>query len=202
MGENKCPICGGILVWDYERGEITCSSCGTVIDTIYDYSPPYRGEDTIYQCQTKKLENPKHRRQRRQYYIHIRRYNTAQKYVIGRPWLHIDYDKYLHSGKLVKTIKSDATINAEKNIEELGIRHELQYYIKLIERIYPAALARTERSKYALAYILSFLDKKRRPPLEHRVTEIFNISPTSYKRLLRLAKKIHERIKPANINPP
>lgn len=197
--DNRCPLCGGILVWDYERGEVTCSSCGTVIDTIYDYSPPYRKNDILY---TGRTEPARHNGRHKEYYIHIRRYNLAQKYVMGRPWLHIDYDKYLNTGKLVKTIKSDATINAERNIEELGLRHELQHYLKLIERVYPAALARTERSKYALAYILSYLDKKKRPPLEHRVINIFNISSTSYKRLLRLAKKIYSRIKPANINPP
>lgn len=197
--DNRCPLCGGILVWDYERGEVTCSSCGTVIDTIYDYSPPYRKNDISY---TGRTEPARHNGRHKEYYIHIRRYNLVQKYVMGRPWLHIDYDKYLNTGKLVKTIKSDATINAERNIEELGLRHELQHYLKLIERVYPAALARTERSKYALAYILSYLDKKKRPPLEHRVINIFNISSTSYKRLLRLAKKIYSRIKPANINPP
>ncbi|MEM4787487.1 MAG: TFIIB-type zinc ribbon-containing protein [Ignisphaera sp.] len=36
----RCPHCfSQLLVWDFERGSIVCSSCGCVIDTIYDSSP-------------------------------------------------------------------------------------------------------------------------------------------------------------------
>ncbi|MEM1842231.1 MAG: TFIIB-type zinc ribbon-containing protein [Ignisphaera sp.] len=35
----RCPYCFSQPVWDFERGSIVCSSCGCVIDTIYDSSP-------------------------------------------------------------------------------------------------------------------------------------------------------------------
>ncbi|MEM4844648.1 MAG: TFIIB-type zinc ribbon-containing protein [Ignisphaera sp.] len=35
----RCPHCFGEVIWDFERGSIVCSSCGCVVDTIYDSSP-------------------------------------------------------------------------------------------------------------------------------------------------------------------
>ncbi len=35
----RCPYCGGQIVWDYSLGEVVCSSCGTVVDIIYDCGP-------------------------------------------------------------------------------------------------------------------------------------------------------------------
>jgi transcription initiation factor TFIIB len=38
LSENVCPVCGSAnIVFDRERGEVTCSNCGTVIDVYIDH---------------------------------------------------------------------------------------------------------------------------------------------------------------------
>jgi transcription initiation factor TFIIB len=38
LNENVCPVCGSAnIVFDRERGEVTCGNCGTVIDVYIDH---------------------------------------------------------------------------------------------------------------------------------------------------------------------
>ncbi|MEM4367996.1 MAG: transcription initiation factor IIB [Candidatus Aenigmatarchaeota archaeon] len=47
MTDDKCPTCGSTkLRKDYERGEILCMQCGTVVsDNVADYGPEWRAFD-------------------------------------------------------------------------------------------------------------------------------------------------------------
>ncbi|MCD6195602.1 MAG: TFIIB-type zinc ribbon-containing protein, partial [Staphylothermus sp.] len=83
---NQCPVCGGILVWDYQRGEVICSSCGLVVDRIYDYSPLRENEETITWRNIKIRNNPKKNKKLHEYKLHIRLYIKAQSYVKDKPW--------------------------------------------------------------------------------------------------------------------
>ncbi len=187
---NQCPVCGGILVWDYQRGEVICSSCGLVVDRIYDYSPLRENEETITWRNIKIRNNPKKNKKLHEYKLHIRLYIKAQSYVKDKPWLEIDYEKIFRTGKMINTIKSSATIRAEKNITDKKLWKQIEHGLRIIEEIHPVALARSGRGKYALAYIVSTYIHKNFFPGQKEVIEIFNISETSYKRLIKLAKKI------------
>lgn len=196
MTEYRCPECGGELVWDYERGEVTCSRCGLVVDRIYDYGPPREKEETREREKLLERRKPRINRQLRRYRLYLRRYEKARRYVEGKPWLEIDYDLVLSTGKMINSIKSKSTLRAEKNIEEHGLWETINKTITLIEQVYPVALARTRRSKYALAYIVYNLREKHRLPSQDEVTEIFQVSTTSYKRLVKIAKTIVKLSKP------
>ena len=91
---------------------------------------------------------------------------------------------------MVHTIKSKATIEAEKNIRDKKLWDKVNQGIEYIRKTYPVALARSGRGRYALAYmVITYLEKKTFPPIED-VVETFNISETSYRRLVKLAKDI------------
>ena len=145
---NQCPVCGGILVWDYQRGEVICSSCGLVVDRIYDYSPLRENEETITWRNIKIRNNPKKNKKLYEYKLHIRLYIKAQSYVKDKPWLEIDYEKIFRTGKMINTIKSSATIRAEKNITDKKLWKQIEHGLKIIEEIHPIALARSGRGKY------------------------------------------------------
>jgi uncharacterized Zn finger protein (UPF0148 family) len=187
---NKCPVCGGDLVWDYESGEIVCSRCGLVVDRIYDYGATREREDTIEWREVKIKSNPRKNKILHRYRLRMKLYVRAKYYVRDKPWLEIDYDKLLRTGRMIRSIKSTATIKAEKNIEEKNLWSIIDKGIEFIEKHYPIALARSGRGKYALAYIIYNYIWKNHIPDPQEVTSIFNISETSYKRLLKLAKKI------------
>jgi transcription initiation factor TFIIIB Brf1 subunit/transcription initiation factor TFIIB len=42
---TECPVCGGPLVNDRERGEVVCARCGLVIDGVVDMGPEWRSFD-------------------------------------------------------------------------------------------------------------------------------------------------------------
>lgn len=186
----KCPSCGGELVWDYELGEVVCGSCGLVVDKIYDYGASKEREDVAEWREVKLKMYPKKNKVLKRYKYRIRLYNIAQNYIKDKPWLEIDYSKILEAGKMIKSIKSIATIRAEKNITEKKLWDKVEKGIEYIEKTYPIALARSGRGKYALAYMVYCYIWKTKFPPQNEVLEIFNISETSYKRLLKIAKKI------------
>ena len=138
---NQCPSCGGILVWDYQMGEVICSSCGLVIDKIYDYGPLRENEETITWRTIKVKHNPKKNKKLREYKLHVKLYVKAQSYIKDKPWLEIDYEKVFRTGKMIKTIKSLATIRAEKNITNNKLWKQVEQGLKIIEETYPIALA-------------------------------------------------------------
>jgi transcription initiation factor TFIIIB Brf1 subunit/transcription initiation factor TFIIB len=38
----RCPVCGGPLVSDLQRGEVVCAQCGLVVDGVVDMGPEWR----------------------------------------------------------------------------------------------------------------------------------------------------------------
>ncbi len=196
MNEYRCPVCGGELVWEYERGEVTCSKCGLVVDRIYYYGPPRVNEDEVLAMHNE-LKKRARRLDKRRYKLYLKRYRMAQRYVKNKPWIEVDYDKVVETGRMVYTMRSHASIIAEKNIKERKLDKPLEKIIETLREKYPIALARTHRSKYALAYIIYTFIEKKKYPSQEETTRIFQISITSYRRLVKLAKKIIPLIQPS-----
>jgi len=185
---QSCPYCGGQLIWNYASGEVVCSSCGAVVEKIYDYSPPLPVENEELWREIRIKRNPKKNRFLLKYRRDYKLYREAVSYLRDKPWLEIDYDKYFVTGRLVNTIKSRATINAEKMISENGLWDIVERGLKIVESLNPAVLARSARGKYALAYMVArYLESRSLPHLDE-VTKIFNISETSYRRMVKLIK--------------
>jgi transcription initiation factor TFIIB len=42
---DKCPVCGGRVITDYERGEVVCTQCGLVVAETVDAGPEWRAFD-------------------------------------------------------------------------------------------------------------------------------------------------------------
>jgi 6-phosphogluconate dehydrogenase (decarboxylating) len=110
--------------------------------------------------------------------------------VKEKPWLEVDYEKVIESGKFVLTIKSKASIKALKNIVEYGYMELVKEGLDYISSVNPALLARSERSKYALAYMVAVKIKTGELPTRESVLKVFNISNTSYNRLRNIVEKI------------
>ncbi|MEM0379715.1 MAG: TFIIB-type zinc ribbon-containing protein [Desulfurococcaceae archaeon] len=187
---DKCPDCGNSLIWVYEKGEIVCSTCGLVVDKIIYDGPVRESEDEEIKRIIKTRRNPRVDRLYFRYKYHNRLYRLAESYVRNKPWLEVDYDKVLETGRLVNTIKHRATIDAEKKITKLNLWNYIESGLKHIREINPAVLSRSGRGRYALSYIVAYyLDKKEYPSMKN-VVELFNISETSYRRLLKIAREI------------
>jgi len=187
---EKCPYCGGDLIWLYETGEIVCSSCGSVVGRIDDWRPTRSDENEEIWREIRTREKPKFNPIARKYRRDYKLYREAESYLRNKPWLEIDYQKYFATGRMINTIKSRASIEAENKISDKKLWSVIEYGLKYVESVNPAALARSARGKYALAYMVArYLENKSFPHL-NEVTELFNISETSYRRLLKIAKEV------------
>ncbi|MEM4756921.1 MAG: TFIIB-type zinc ribbon-containing protein [Desulfurococcaceae archaeon] len=187
----KCNNCGGALIWDYREGIIVCERCGLVFDKIIlDHGDIYGNRDENSQLLTIKRVRQYSKRGLIKYRTMLDLYYKGLRMVKDKPWLEIDYTKVFEHRRFVKTIRSIASIKACENIEKRGYWDVIKEGMEIIEKINPAFLNRSDRGKYALAYI--FMEKMRtgRFPDKEKVMEIFNISDTNYKRLCSLALKI------------
>jgi transcription initiation factor TFIIB len=52
----RCPVCGGPLVTDRERGEVVCSQCGLVVAETVDTGPEWRSFDKEKRVRTAPLK--------------------------------------------------------------------------------------------------------------------------------------------------
>jgi hypothetical protein len=178
------------LIWDYQSGYVIDSRTGEVIDRIYDYGPQRASEEEEIWRMIRTKKNPRTHPTVRKYRRHYSMYRELESRVKDKPWLEIDYDRYLETGRMVHTIKSRASIEAERKIEERNLWGMINKGIEYIRRRNPVVLARSSRGKYALAYMVSYYLENKRLPRPDEVIEIFNISETSYRRLLKIAHEI------------
>jgi len=182
------------LVWDYERGEVVCSSCGLVVDkitTLEAWSYRVNNNEVEQGRREAHVATIRNRVQSsREYRRLLKIYKLATKIVKEKPWLEVDYEKVIESGKFVLTIKSKASIKALKNIVEYGYMELVKEGLDYISSVNPALLARSERSKYALAYMVAVKIKTGELPTRESVLKVFNISNTSYNRLRNIVEKI------------
>ncbi|MEM4431559.1 MAG: TFIIB-type zinc ribbon-containing protein [Desulfurococcaceae archaeon] len=190
---DKCPSCGSLLVWLYGDGVIVCSGCGVVVDRIIDYSPVYADENEEINRLLRLRNRPRYNSVEHRVIRKRKLYNAAEKRIRGKYWLVVDYDKFLTTGRFINTIKHRASIEAERNVEKLGLSSIIEEGLSILRKRDPSLLCRSGRGKLALAYIAAKLVKEGFPPPEEEVMKIFNISSTSYKRLLDALKNSEKR---------
>lgn len=187
----KCDACGGSLIWDYERGEVVCSNCGLVHEKLTTLEiVEYRASTSNSSSEVRKQRDDHRYPVSREYKHRIKLYRRCLKMVKGKPWLEVDYEKVLENGKFIHTVKSRASMKALRNVKENGYWSMIQEGLEYVVSINPAFLARSERSKYALAYIVAVKIKTGGYPHKDDVVKVFNISDTSYRRLCSIAERL------------
>lgn len=193
MTRSTCPVCGNPLVWDYRDGFVVCSGCGLVVENIIEEARGgFEGEEEL----PARRRRPVKRVVSENYSVNMRLYKMAEKRVRNKPWLTVDYDAVLSTKRFVKTIMSKASIEAVENIEANGYWEDVRNGLKLIEELNPALLSRSERGKYALAYMLSVKVRTGKTPGPEDVARVFNISGTNYRRLYNIVKNLAPKIQP------
>lgn len=179
-------------MWDYERGEVVCSACGLVHDKLTSL------EVSEYRVSINEVKVNKMREKReksklfpsKEYKCRIRLYREGLKLVKSKPWLEVNFNKVFEKGRFIHTITSRASQKAIRNIERHGYWKIVQEGLEYIHSVNPAYLARSERSKYALAYMVATKLRTGKYPDRESVMGVFNISDTSYRRLYFLAEKL------------
>jgi len=81
-------------------------------------------------------------------------------------------------------------MKARESIEKYEYWEIINRGLKVLETVNPALLARSERCKYALAYMIAKTIETGEIPGEEEVTSVFNISETSYRRLKLIISSI------------
>ncbi|MCD6323996.1 MAG: TFIIB-type zinc ribbon-containing protein [Desulfurococcales archaeon] len=176
MGSVRCPHCGSRkLVWDYERGEIICPVCGTVVDRIYiNELPQQPGEGAA----VTKGKEPRPSRITREY-LSILEEIKRNKRLARKGFIDTKSFMEYMSGRRGKVgiIKVKMPSSA--------LRHDvrLDKVLEVIRR-FPRLNSRTERARYALGLIA--LQVVTRGTLS--VDEVSKATGLSHMHVRRLAK--------------
>ncbi len=176
-------------VWDYASGFIVCVDTGEVVDRIYDYggsrahAMESRSRMGLLKARTGYSRNYRN-------YLALER--LAKRLTKGKPWLTVNYVKLYEQGRLIKTITSLKSTSAVGKVISGGIHVALDKVLEVIEEVEPAALARTERAKYALAYIV-YLKALGKCMDFLELAEMFNVSQATIKRLEEIANRVYSK---------
>lgn len=187
-----CPACGGQLVWENGEGYVVCSSCGLVLDRIFDESTISPKEEAIAH---KKGRGKEKRRSifNKEYAEMLRLYKKGLKLVKERPWLEVDYEKVFIEKRFVKAIMSRASAEALEDIDRHNYWDIVNEGMRVIAEANPALLSRSARGSYALAYMISVKLRTGRFPDMEEVTKVFHISPSTYARYKKIVMWVLKR---------
>jgi len=186
---ERCPYCNSTdLIWDYERGYLVCTSCGSVISQLFaDLFMPYPQSNAYTEPQGMYSIRESLREKDRR--IYARKLSKISKEVYL-------YEKY--SKKARKNVEVNIRALLEGTKEKI-YRHrndsmltrlmeddsELKRIIKEIVEKDPVFSSRTYRGKVAIAMMLKYLVRGEEPNLEEIVKKT-SISRTHAKRLYNL----------------
>ena len=183
----KCPYCGSTnLVWDYQRGEVICTYCASVIDKIYVSTKPHGewGEEHRRSSSCTSDYVPKLKKATKDYLKILETMSSRNRNDIT-----IDtkaFWEYQKTGRRVKLLKRRVNI---KYSSDLSVRIAMD-----VLRKYPKLSSRTDRAKIAIALLAIALVKgaKLNTAL---ITREVGLSKVHIKRLEKLVLKERAFIK-------
>ncbi|MEM1982334.1 MAG: TFIIB-type zinc ribbon-containing protein [Sulfolobales archaeon] len=172
-------------MWDYERGYIICSDCGTVLDTIYYFHLSNNPREEQLIRNSKKVNyNPSISKHTKTYLKLIRK---ALEYG-----LEVDnevFAKYsLGHSPLVKVFKKPE-VNLNKLISDESVKMVLDVMKK-----YPKLASRTDRAKIALAKIALSMVSENELDIK-KLSHELRISEVHMRRLYRVVVSEFEFLK-------
>ncbi|MEM0235981.1 hypothetical protein [Thermofilum sp.] len=143
------------LVYEYSEGYVVDAETGEVVDRIYDYSPPRpRSDDSAVAENKKRVRVPgKGLGKLIKAYRRLVEYEK-QGYIV-------DYEKAL-SNRMIKTLKHERSMKAEKYFAEKGLLDKLS---KIVEDLDARGVTSgmSFRGRLAFAYIVYKLARGETP---------------------------------------
>ncbi len=189
-GPPRCPYCGGILVWDYSRGDVVCSVCGAVVDRIYTAPQTKVIEENLSVKPNSRNRLP------RSYKLFVkisRRIKNSKKELI------IDSKKFqsvVRNGeKPVNLLYSRRDDPSQITVEKDPVIREI---LEKTIRKNPRLASRTLRGKVAAALLVKYLFLENRKPDPTLFREVANMSGSSLvhvRRIYALVRRMGNREK-------
>ncbi|MCC6061360.1 MAG: TFIIB-type zinc ribbon-containing protein [Desulfurococcales archaeon] len=149
----QCPKCGSKeIIWDPERGEVVCSSCGLVIDEIYYYPKTFvelKGD--AHEIKNRRSVKEKNSREKPGEILSI--YGKLFGWWSLRRDIDIDKDRLLQFSRG----GYNGRIFVHKKDRELEKMFEISPSLKKIydyTSIFPKLSSRTFRARLLISYIL------------------------------------------------
>ncbi len=168
-------------MWDFERGEVVCASCGYVVEQIYVSSEIRQVSETVRHGSRGYITLSKETKK----FLELMRYVK----VSGKE-LYIDWDsfrEYVRTGRRVRVLKLRV-----RPIPE-NLRKVIDPVMEVIDR-YPRLSSRTVRGKIAASLLALYLAIGARPNLV-AIARLAGVSRTQLARIMKLIKVygIHSR---------
>jgi len=175
----RCPYCGSSdLIWDYQRGEVVCARCASVIERIYVNTISHSEYDTEVRQKNLRIGEPapKLRKATKDYLKILESIKNKNDVVIdvNAFW------EYQKTGRRVKLLKR--RLNTEL-LNDYAVRVAMD-----VLRKYPKLSARTDRAKIAIALLAISLVKGTKLNMA-LLTKKVGLSKVHIKRLEKLVLK-------------
>ncbi len=175
----RCPYCGSQnLVWDYQRGEVVCTCCGTVVERIYVNASIHSEHYVEIQQRNSRINGlvPKLRKATKDYLRILESIRNKKDVVIdvNAFW------EYQKTGRRVKLLKKKFSTEL---VNDSAIRIAMDVLKK-----YPKLSARTDRAKIAIAVLAISLVKGTKLNTS-LLTKKVGLSKVHVKRLEKLVLK-------------
>ncbi|HDD25809.1 MAG TPA: TFIIB-type zinc ribbon-containing protein [Acidilobales archaeon] len=179
----KCPECGSVeLVWDYKGGCVVCSACGLVIDSIYVNQVNGFRDEGLENARMKAKEKVKTHKKLKV----LGDQEMAKRFKLYMDLLNNKRVKLAFETKALtefiygKRAPVKILVKRGTKIDE-SLKTRLSAIINIINK-YPRLASRTDRAKYALAYMIYSLINTGRIDFKE-VTRKFNLSFAHARRL-------------------
>ncbi|MCD6428213.1 MAG: TFIIB-type zinc ribbon-containing protein [Desulfurococcales archaeon] len=175
----RCPYCGSSdLIWDYQRGEVVCTQCASVIDRIYVSTIQRSDNDAEVKQKNLRVGEPvpKLKKATKDYLKILESIRDKSDVVIdvNAFW------EYQKTGRRVKLLKKRLSPDL---LNDCAVRVAMD-----ILRKYPKLSARTDRAKIAIALLAISLVKGTRLNMAS-LTKKVGLSKVHIKRLEKLVLK-------------
>jgi hypothetical protein len=180
-----------ILIYDYQEGYVIDAETGEVVERIYDYSPPSRGDACSRGAERDARQRREFKSSYERYKEHCRVYREARR--LEERGFVVDYSRLFTVG-FKNSLRKRMSVAVEQRFRELGLLPELEEILEEIGEKAPHVLARSRRAQLLIAYALRELRAGRRPsysqsPVKDLVHE--SLFRTALKIAQRLYKALH-----------
>ncbi|MCD6278370.1 MAG: hypothetical protein J7J11_01675 [Desulfurococcales archaeon] len=188
----RCPYCGSSnLVWDYQRGEVVCTTCATVIDKIYiAVKPRYNADtDSGYSHLYSNYSMPKLKKETKNYLKILEDIGGKKRKDMtidtGAFW------EYMRTGRRVKLLKRRVNMKYSSDTT-------VQVAMDILKK-YPKLTSRTDRAKLVIALLALALIKgvKLDTSLISKEVGLSKVHIKRLEKLIRREKAFIEELKEA-----
>jgi hypothetical protein len=171
VSDLKCPHCGQQdIIWDYARGDIVCTYCGTVVDKIYVNM--IKKEEPFNQA--KDVSQPGLKKETREFFKLLSRIKGKNLEIDTRA-----FEAFIKGKR--PAVKMFVRSGFKSRVD---VDNDVRVALRIICK-YPRLASRTDRAKLAIATVAVYLARDSRVEIS-KIAKEYGLSRIHMRRLINV----------------